>query len=178
MSDKKIDICTNQGQKNTSEFLIEMRPMRSKLSLVLLSSASALFLLSFEGCTPRIDQHGKVLEAASIQQLQVGKQNKDEVLKLLGSPTSTDIFDQNVWFYDSKRTETTSFFLPETLMQRTLLVRFDQQGIIDVLKFVDENKKDIQMVERETEIVEPEESILEQIFGSFSRFNEREEKPK
>lgn len=175
---KRLTFAQIRGRKKTSEFLIEMRPMRSKLSLVLLSSASALLLLSFEGCTPRIDQHGKVLEAASIQQLQVGKQNKDEVLKLLGSPTSTDIFDQNVWFYDSKRTETTSFFLPETLMQRTLLVRFDQQGIIDVLKFVDENKKDIQMVDRETEIVEPEESILEQIFGSFSRFNEREEKPK
>ncbi len=97
---------------------------------------------------------------------------------MLGSPTSTDLFDQNVWLYDSKRTETTSFFLPETLMQKTLLIRFNQSGIIEALKFVNENSKDIQIVDRETEIVEPEESILEQIFGSFSRFNEREEKPK
>ncbi|MGN6670319.1 MAG: outer membrane protein assembly factor BamE [Candidatus Nucleicultricaceae bacterium] len=140
-----------------------------------LFGTTALVALTLVGCSPRIDQHGKVLEMKAVEQLHPQKQNKDDVLKLLGTPTSVDLFDPNIWFYHSKRTSTTSFFLPETLEQETLVIRFNSSGYIEAMKFTNEDQKDTTIIQRETEVIEPEESILEQIFGSFSRFNERDE---
>ena len=176
--EKRIDFHRIQRQKKCRFIFFEMRSMNSNLSSNLpfyLSAAAVLMLL--HGCTPRINQHGKVLEADVVRELKAHHHKKDDVLKLLGSPTSVDLFDENTWFYHSKKTETTSFFLPETLEERTLTVRFNSDNTIEELKLSQGSKKDIQIVQRETEVVEPEESILEQIFGSFSRFNEREDKP-
>lgn len=147
----------------------------NKNSFTRLFGTTALIALTLVGCSPRIDQHGKVLEMNVVKQLEPQKQNKDDVLKLLGTPISTDMFDPNIWFYHSKRTSTTSFFLPETLEQETLVIRFNNAGYIEAIKFTDEAKDEMTVIQRETEAIEPEESILEQIFGSFSRFNEREE---
>lgn len=91
----------------------------------------AVLALSVSACSTvdkivyRIDvPQGNYLEAATVEQLKVGM-NAQQVQYLLGTPMLIDPFSNHTWYYvflQQKAYET-----PE---QHTLVVNFDQRGIV------------------------------------------------
>lgn len=77
----------------------------------------------------RIDvPQGNYLEQEKIDQLKVGM-NKEQVVYLLGSPVLKTVFDDNRWHYVFIKREGHN-----DPIQHTLLVYFDQQGLVSDIK--------------------------------------------
>ena len=121
------------------------------------------------GCTARIDRRGKLPEVEHIHMLKPGVQNKEDVLRLLGSPSSKAAFDENAWIYTYRMTETVSFFDPKEKQQTVYLLRFDTQGILQDISKKEGLDRDIAIVTRQTETPNQEQSFLSSIFGNFGR---------
>ena len=139
-----------------------------KLRLLLLAGAAALVL---GACEPRVDQRGHVATPGSMEKLQPGQQTRNDVLTLLGSPSTTATFDDETWYYISQRVETTAFLAPDTKDQRVTALKFDKAGVLkDMTTYTLKDGRAVEMVDRKTPTAGKELTIIEQIFGNVGRF--------
>ncbi|MGH7002306.1 MAG: outer membrane protein assembly factor BamE, partial [Alphaproteobacteria bacterium] len=94
-----------------------------------LTAALALAVLA-AGCNPIVDNLGNRTLAENVDQIQVGRTTKNEVVRLLGSPSNVASFDENTWYYISARQVQLAFLRPRTTDQAVLAIRFDQSGVV------------------------------------------------
>lgn len=125
-------------------------------------------------CTPTVDSRGYVPNQALLDQIKPGVDNRESVKRMLGTPTSTDPFRDQTWYYISRKTETVAFFEPEVLEQRVVAVDFDAKGIVaKVEHYGIEDGKKVDIVSRETPTRGRELTVLGQMFGNLGRFNSK-----
>ena len=123
------------------------------------------------GCQGRIDVRGNLPSPDLLQDIEVGHITKNEVVELLGSPSSVSPFSGDTWYYISERTKSVAFFEPEILERKVIAIMFDQSGVARKLKsYGIEDARRIQMVERTTPTAGRELTILKQLFGNIGRF--------
>lgn len=136
--------------------------------LILFASVSAI-----AGCAPSVEQRGNLPTADKLAEIHAGSTTKDEVAKILGTPSSVSIFNNDkLWYYISRRTAQTAFFDPAVLDQQVYIVRFDEQGVVRAVDHkVLEDGKAITPVARATPAPGRELSFLEQLIGNLGRFN-------
>ncbi|HMD65004.1 MAG TPA: outer membrane protein assembly factor BamE [Stellaceae bacterium] len=124
------------------------------------------------GCATSVDQRGNLPEQDRIAEIHPGSTTKDEVVKILGSPSSVSVFNDKSWYYISRRTGQLAFFDPNVIDQQVYVVNFDDQGVV---KAVDhkglEDGKEITPVARATPAPGRELSFLEQVIGNLGKFN-------
>ena len=84
--------------------------------------------LATGGCTKTQDLQGYLVDETLVSAVQPGVDNKDSVQNTLGRPTFTGTFDQNDWYYVSRRTKNFAFNHPRVNQQTVLHVRFDPAG--------------------------------------------------
>ena len=63
---------------------------------------AAIVFLAAAGCTAHIDHHGKLPDPEQMAKIKPGVQDKEEVLRLIGSPSSIAVFDENTWIITIK----------------------------------------------------------------------------
>lgn len=142
------------------------RPARSILVL------AAVVAAGLGACQPRIDTRGNLPDPDNVLKINPGIDGRDQVASILGTPSSIATFDDNTWYYISRRTETVAFFDPEVVDQEVLMVRFDETGIVSDMKIYGlEDGQPIQPVERTTPTLGREMTILQQLIGNLGRFN-------
>jgi outer membrane protein assembly factor BamE (lipoprotein component of BamABCDE complex) len=128
--------------------------------------------IALGGCAPKIVQHGNVPDEEQVVQIQPGEDDKNRVEQLLGSPSTTGTFGDDVWYYVSKRTTQTAFFEPDVIDQGVLAISFDAQGIVQDLKVYDQSDgRLVAMVDRVTPTHGNELTIIQQMLGNFGRFS-------
>ena len=129
-------------------------------------------------CTSQLATHGDQLDADRLAQVRPGVHSRDDVAQLIGSPSSTSMFDGENWYYISDIVETRSIFDREVTERQVVTIRFDPQGIVrEVDLFGLERGREVDLVERETPSFGESLTFVDQIIGNFGRFN-REEKPR
>lgn len=84
--------------------------------------------LATGGCTKTQDLQGYLVDETLVSAVQPGVDNKESVQNTLGRPTFTGTFDQNDWYYVSRRTKNFAFNHPRVNQQTVLHVRFDPAG--------------------------------------------------
>jgi outer membrane protein assembly factor BamE (lipoprotein component of BamABCDE complex) len=90
--------------------------------------------LAAAACNPITDNLGNRVLKENVEQVQVGRTSRGEVVRLLGSPSNVAAFDQNTWYYVSARQVQYAFLKPRTVEQSVLLIRFDGAGIVREMK--------------------------------------------
>ena len=124
------------------------------------------------GCATSVEQRGNLPTPEKLAEIRPGVTNKDEVVKILGSPSSISIFSDKSWYYISRRTGQTAFFEPDVLDQHVFIVDFDDQGVV---KTVDhkgvQDARAIDPVPRATPAPGRELTFLEQVIGNVGKFN-------
>ena len=124
------------------------------------------------GCATTVEQRGNLPPPDEIGQIHPGKTTKDEVAKILGTPSSVGVFDDNSWYYISRRTSQFSFLDPKAVDQQVYIVDFNDQNVV---KAVDhktlKDGQEIAPVARATPAPGRELSFLEQIIGNLGKFN-------
>ena len=147
--------------------------MRSSLAL---AAAAAVVLLA--GCSTFVDQLANLPEADRLAEIKPGATTREQVQQLLGTPSSTSTFDDQTWYYISKKTEQWAFMAPETLDQQVVAVDFDANGIVrDVRHRGLDDAKEVAMVDRATPTPGKTLGFLEQLFGNLGRFNTPQTRP-
>lgn len=123
-------------------------------------------------CTPQINTHGDQLDADRLKLVQPGVQSRDEVARLLGSPSSTSTFGDEAWYYISDVVKTRSIFDREVTERQVVTIRFDPQGVVrEVDMFGLERGREVELVERETPSFGQSLTFFDQLVGNLGRFN-------
>ena len=124
------------------------------------------------GCATDVEQRGNLPPQDKITEVHPGTTTKDEVTKILGSPSSISVFNDKTWYYISRRTGQFAFFDPDVLDQQVYVITFDDQGVVQAVGHKSlEDGKDITPVARATPAPGRELSFLEQVIGNLGKFN-------
>ena len=94
------------------------------------SVAVALAATGLGACVATVDQRGNLPEPDKFAQIHPGTTTKEQVAKILGTPSSTGIFDDKNWYYISRRTKQIAFLDPDVLDQQVYIVNFDDKGVV------------------------------------------------
>jgi outer membrane protein assembly factor BamE (lipoprotein component of BamABCDE complex) len=135
-------------------------------------TAAALATTGVAGCTPMVDQRGNLPDAAEVAKIHVGATTRDQVVKILGTPSSTGVFDDKSWYYISRKTKQVSFFAPDVLDQQVYVVNFNGQGVVASVDHKDlKDGRNIEPAPGATPAPGRELTFLEQVLGNIGRFN-------
>ena len=135
-----------------------------------------VFLIMLQSCSNKTIITGNLPDPDLIANIEVGQVSKNEVLELLGSPSTKATFNDNDWYYVSEKISTRAFFHPEAINRKVLIIQFDKREIVKKIKQL--SLKDgvkIEMVDRITPTAGKEMTILKQIFGNVGRFENSNE---
>ncbi len=121
---------------------------------------------------PRVNNRGHVDAFNRVEKIQPNVSTRDDVMELLGSPSITNNFGQEIWYYVAKRKEAVAFLKPEITEQKVTRIAFNDSGVVESINGYDmKDKRDIQMAEDITPTEGHELGVLEQILGNVGRFN-------
>lgn len=95
-----------------------------------LRPAIVALALVLAGCTISEDQRGNLPDPDKLAQVKPGSTTKEQVVKILGSPSSESTFDDDTWYYISRKTKQVAFFSPDLLDQQVFIVDFDNKGVV------------------------------------------------
>ena len=141
---------------------------------MLLAAMFAAASAAIPGCSPTADTRGNLPLAEVVETIERGKQNRDQIVAILGSPSTMATFGkQETWYYIGTRTETLAFFSPKLLERRILVIKFDDRGVVETVTSFDASAgKKVELVERETPTKGKQLGVLEQIIGNIGRFSD------
>jgi outer membrane protein assembly factor BamE (lipoprotein component of BamABCDE complex) len=140
-----------------------------RLSAAVTALSTAVVLV---GYSTTVEQRGNLPPPDQIAEIHPGKTTKDQVAKILGTPSSIGVFNDNSWYYISRRTTQFAFFDPNVVDQQVYIVDFNDNNIV---KAVDHKTlrdgREVASVAGATPAPGRELSFLEQIVGNLGKFN-------
>lgn len=123
-------------------------------------------------CSPTVEQHGQLLDPVLLAAIRPGVSSKEEVMRLLGSPSASGTFDDRSWYYVTQRVERKSFFQNHLVEQKVVAVRFDERGIVQAVEERGlDHARAIEPVAEATPTRGSELTLVQQFIGNIGRFN-------
>ena len=136
-------------------------------------SMLTLGFLLLGACEPKIVERGRQDLSLKAGNIIAGQMSKADVMRRLGSPSTTSQFGKESWYYIASRKETLAFFAPKVVDQEVLRITFDDD-IVDAVEYYDQAQaKDIEITERVTPTSGQELGLVEQLLGNIGKFNKR-----
>jgi len=118
-----------------------------------------------------VKHHGVPFLEKKQNSLVLNESNKNDVIKILGNPSTKSFFDDNIWIYiERKQTQSELINLGkmEIYKNDVLVVEFDDLGILKNKKLNDINKMENIMIAKETtENVNKNKSFLYDFMSSM-----------
>lgn len=153
-----------------------MRP-KSKVSAPrLLAAAGALVLTTTLGGCLGYDgdfDRGYQVDAQTLDQVQVGKTNKQQALALMGTPSTTSTVGGDAWYYIGQKMQRSLAFMPAKMTDQSVLaIYFDKTG--KVSRIANYGMKDGQVfdfVSRTTPTGGEEPDFLRNMMTGLFRFS-------
>lgn len=134
---------------------------------------AGLLVAGLAACTPQVSQHGHTIDAETLARLTPGQTSREEVARLLGSPSTLATFEDDRWYYVTQRRESLTFYQSEITEQEVVIVSFDQRGI---LSGIDRRSLDqalaIEPDPDSTRTLGNEMTVIEQFLGNIGRFGD------
>ncbi|MDP4796390.1 MAG: outer membrane protein assembly factor BamE, partial [Rhodospirillales bacterium] len=96
------------------------------------------------------------------------KSTKNDVERVLGSPSSINMYGDETWLYVGETTETVAFFKSKVSERSVLLITFDKDGLVTSMEShgLDE-ARDIRPVDRVTPTVGKNMTAIDQLIGNL-----------
>jgi len=128
--------------------------------------------LALAACDNVVDQRGFAPTPGSVEKLEIDTQSREDVVRLIGTPSAVATFNPNVWYYISQKQESFAFLRPWITDQSVMQLTFNESGRLQTMKKYDlKDAEHITMVSRITPTAGKELTILEQILGNVGRFS-------
>ncbi len=124
------------------------------------------------GCSPTVINHGHRLDAARLEAIRPGITSREEVRRLLGSPSTKGTLEEDVWYYVTQRKERANFYNEKLVEQEVVAIRFDARGLVrSVERNGLESARAVEPVADKTPTRGNELTLLEQVVSNIGRFN-------
>ena len=135
-------------------------------------ATAILGLATVAACSPITDDRGYVATPGVMDRLEGANQGREDVLRLLGSPSTVSTFNDKTWYYIHQKQEQFAFMGIDTTEQSVVAISFNDQGRIASIKnYAMKDGREIAMVSRKTPTAGKELTILEQILGNVGKFS-------
>tara|TARA_B100000959_G_C14530988_1_gene439506 strand:- start:94 stop:555 length:462 start_codon:yes stop_codon:yes gene_type:complete len=131
-----------------------------------------LFLFTLNCSTNKVrNNHGFTSLNGKFEKILINKTNKNDILQIIGPPSSISIFDKNKWFYIQRLKKNQSLIklgIKKIEKNNILIVKFNNKGILMEKKIIKLNDmNDIKYVKTITEKDFKQNNILFNIFSSL-----------
>ena len=113
--------------------------------------------LFISACTlKKVEKHHGVRFLNKKQEkLTVDQSNKNDILKLLGSPSTKSTFDNDLWIYIERKTDSSSLIKyanDRIIVNNVLLLEINSMGLLETKEFLDlNNMQELKFSEQTTE---------------------------
>lgn len=133
----------------------------------LVAGALAASLLA-AGCTGFVDQRGNKIDEERVAAVKPGVTSKADLSQMWGTPSAVSTFDDNTWYYISKRTERVAFLDPDTTQQQVLVVHFNDAGTVKSIgeRGLDDARQ-VEIVDRTTPTIGNEPSLFGALYQTL-----------
>ena len=140
------------------------------IKIILKIVFTTLFLLLTSCGLKVVENHGQIYEQnVDFEELQVGKTSKKQIVELLGSPSTTSIFDnEQSWIYISSEFKKFVFLDGQNTDQKILILSFDKETLTKKELL---SKKDINDIEYEDTITDSRGKKINWLREFFSNLN-------
>jgi len=89
------------------------------------------------------------------EKLTINRSNKNDVLKLLGAPSTKSTFDNDLWIYIERKVDNSSFIRfgsKKIIVNNVLILEIDKMGLLKKKEFLDlTNMQELKFAEQTTE---------------------------
>ncbi len=118
-----------------------------------------------------VKHHGVHFLDKKQQKLEINITNKNDIIKLLGEPSTKSSFDNDVWIYIERKISTGSIFKlgkEKLITNNVLVLEIDDLGLLANLKFYDKNTmNDIEFVSTSTDSAYKKRSFVYDFLSSM-----------
>ena len=118
-----------------------------------------------------VDSHGIHYLDKKNKQLVVKSSNKNDIMKLLGHPSTKSKFDNDVWIYiERKKTRSTLFKLGKRYIEvnNVLVLEIDSKGLLAKKKLLNiDNMNELKFTEDETDVSYSKKSFVYDFLSSM-----------
>tara|TARA_B100000427_G_C15188317_1_gene454815 strand:- start:137 stop:541 length:405 start_codon:yes stop_codon:yes gene_type:complete len=124
------------------------------------------------------NNHGFISLQAKFEKITINKTNKNDILKIIGPPSSISNFDKNKWFYIQTKKENQSLFklgIKKIEKNNILIVKFNNKGILERKKIL--NLNDMNDIKYSKDITEKEFKQNNTLYKIFSSLREKANAP-
>ena len=124
------------------------------------------------------NNHGLISLQAKYDKITINKTNKNDILKIIGPPSSISSFDKNKWFYIQTKKENQSLFklgIKKIEKNNILIVKFNNKGILERKKIL--NLNDMNDIKYSKDITEKEFKQNNTLYKIFSSLREKANAP-
>jgi outer membrane protein assembly factor BamE (lipoprotein component of BamABCDE complex) len=160
------------GPMRARPIVARVEEMRRDIRFMTRAVALSMLAGALSGCLGYDGevQRGYVIDQKALDQVKPGS-SAEQVLVLLGTPSTTSTVGGSAWYYISQTVDRTlAFSAPSVTDQHVLAVYFDPGKKVErVANYGIEDGKIVDFVSRATPTSGAEESFLKNIFKSFGR---------
>ena len=118
-----------------------------------------------------VNHHGIHFLEKKQEKIKVFDNNKNDVKSILGPPSSSSFFDNELWIYIERKTtasELKTLGRKKILVNNVLLLEFDSRGLLVKKNFYDkENMKKIKITEGNTKVLSKKKSFIDSVITSL-----------
>ncbi len=136
--------------------------------------AVLICIAGLAACTPVSANRGNLLDEYDMKQVVAGQDNRDEVIRKIGSPTAIAPFDDNTWYYLGQKTEKVGIFDPKVTQEKIVVVTFAQDGLVNSVVERRDGRQDVPIVQRQTPTSGNDFTFMQQMLGNLGKFNKQD----
>ena len=118
-----------------------------------------------------VKHHGVHFLDKKQKKLEINTSNKNDIIKLLGEPSTKSSFDNDVWIYIERKISTGSIFKlgkEKLITNNVLVLEIDDLGLLADIKFYDKNTmNDIEFISKSTDSVYKKRSFVYDFLSSM-----------
>ena len=138
-----------------------------------------IFLFTLNCSSNKVsNNHGFISLESKLEKISINKTNKNDILNIIGPPSSVSSFDNNKWFYIQRIKTNQSLFklgIQKIENNKILIVKFNNKGILSNKKIL--YIKDMNDIKFSKDITEKEFKQNDLLFKVFSSLREKANAP-
>ena len=140
-------------------------------------SFKQIFLLSvgfclLTSCSVEIEEHGKRIETDLLDKIVPGSTQKEQVLSILGAPSTENDFGNKAWFYIASNNKQTALFGDKLVSRSIIKIMFnDKNTVTKITTLTEKDQNTVEHNQEKTPTAGQEIGILQQLLGNVGRFN-------
>lgn len=119
-----------------------------------------------------VDMQGQYVDNQAIEELKTKAFSKEQVIELIGTPTTIPDYSKDTWYYIQRGLARRAWFEPKVVEQRIVKIRFNSQGMVEEVDFLQNGSNEqVQVVSEYTKTYGTELNGIQKFVKNIGRFN-------